>query len=35
MPKILIKEWEHKIEVPILLTTVSGKIRVKNRSIGE
>jgi hypothetical protein len=33
MPKILIKEREHKIEVPILLTTVSGKIRVKNRSI--
>ncbi|MEI7425326.1 MAG: R.Pab1 family restriction endonuclease [Candidatus Moraniibacteriota bacterium] len=33
MPKILIKEQEHKIEVPILLTTVSGKIRVKNRSI--
>lgn len=33
MPKILIKEPEHKIEVPILLTSVSGKIRVKNRSI--
>lgn len=33
MPKILIKEQEHKIEVPILLTTVSGKIRIKNRSI--
>lgn len=33
MPKILIKEQEHKIEVPILLTAVSGKIRVKNRSI--
>src|SRR3989344_5103860 len=33
MPKILIKELEHKIEVPILLTAVSGKIRVKNRSI--
>lgn len=33
MPKILIKEREHKIEVPILLTAVSGKIRVKNRSI--
>lgn len=33
MPKILIKEQEHKIEVPILLTAVSGKIRIKNRSI--
>jgi hypothetical protein len=33
MPKILIKENEHIIEVPILLTAVSGKIRVKNRSI--
>lgn len=33
MPKILIKESEHKIEVPILLTSVSGKIRIKNRSI--
>ena len=33
MPKILIKEQEHKIQVPILLTAVSGKIRVKNRSI--
>jgi len=33
MPKILIKEKEHKIQVPILLTAVSGKIRVKNRSI--
>lgn len=33
MPKILIKEQEHKIEVPILLTAISGKIRVKNRSI--
>lgn len=33
MPKILIKEREHKIEVPILLTAVSGKIRIKNRSI--
>src|SRR3989338_5791642 len=33
MLKILIKEREHKIEVPILLTAVSGKIRVKNRSI--
>ena len=33
MPKILIKDNEHKIEVPILLTSVSGKIRVKNRSI--
>ncbi len=33
MPKILIKEREHKIEVPIPLTAHSGKIRVKNRSI--
>ncbi|MDP2812259.1 MAG: R.Pab1 family restriction endonuclease [bacterium] len=33
MPKILIKEQEHKIKVPISLTAVSGKIRVKNRSI--
>lgn len=33
MPKILIKEREHKIEVPILLTSFSGKIRIKNRSI--
>jgi len=33
MPKILVKEQEHKIEVSILLTAVSGKIRVKNRSI--
>ncbi len=33
MPKILIKQQEHKIEVPILLTAVSGKIRIKNRSI--
>ena len=33
MPKILIKEQEHKIKVPILLTSVSGKIRIKNRSI--
>lgn len=33
MPKILIKEQEHKIEVPIILTAVSGKIRIKNRSI--
>ena len=33
MPKILIKEQERKIEVPILLTSVSGKIRIKNRSI--
>lgn len=30
---ILIREQEHKIQVPILLTAVSGKIRVKNRSI--
>lgn len=33
MPKILIKQREHKIEMPILLTAVSGKIRIKNRSI--
>jgi R.Pab1 restriction endonuclease len=33
MPKILIREQEHKIEIPILLTAVSGKIRVKNRSV--
>jgi len=33
MSKILIKEQERKIEVPILLTAVSGKIRVKNRSM--
>ena len=33
MPIILIKEKECKIEVPILLTAVSGKIRVKNRSV--
>lgn len=33
MPKILINKQEHKIEVPILLTAVSGKIRIKNRSI--
>lgn len=32
MPKILIEEQEHRIEAPILLTAVSGKIRVKNRS---
>ncbi|OGY54057.1 MAG: hypothetical protein A3B15_00170 [Candidatus Buchananbacteria bacterium RIFCSPLOWO2_01_FULL_45_31] len=30
---MLIKESEHKIEVPILLTAVSGKVRIKNRSI--
>jgi len=33
MPQILIKEDEHIIEIPILLTAVSGKIRIKNRSI--
>lgn len=33
MPKILVKKEEYKIEVPILLTAVSGKIRIKNRSI--
>jgi len=33
MPKVSISKTEHKISVPILLTAVSGKIRVKNRSI--
>lgn len=33
MPQILINETEKKLEVPILLTAVSGKIRIKNRSI--
>lgn len=33
MPKILIKKDEHIIKIPILLTAVSGKIRIKNRSI--
>jgi len=33
MPKILISESEHKIKVPILLTAISGKIRIKKRSI--
>lgn len=33
MPQILIKDKEHLIEIPILLTVVSGKIRIKNRSI--
>ena len=33
MPKISINELEHKIKVPILLTAVSGKIRIKNRSV--
>lgn len=33
MPKILINEIDKKIKVPILLTSVSGKIRIKNRSI--
>ncbi|MFA7170289.1 MAG: R.Pab1 family restriction endonuclease [Candidatus Paceibacterota bacterium] len=33
MPKILIDETECKIRVPISLTAVSGKIRIKNRSI--
>ncbi|HOI97497.1 MAG TPA: R.Pab1 family restriction endonuclease [Candidatus Pacearchaeota archaeon] len=33
MPQILIKEDKHIIEIPILLTAVSGKIRIKNRSI--
>jgi hypothetical protein len=29
MPQILIKKDEHKIKIPILLTAVSGKIRIK------
>lgn len=33
MPQILLKKDEHKIKIPILLTAVSGKIRIKNRSI--
>jgi len=33
MSKILISKSEHKIEIPILLTVVSGKVRIKNRSI--
>jgi len=33
MSQIIIKPEEKKIEVPILLTAVSGKIRVKNRSV--
>jgi len=33
MPKILIRDQEHKIEIPISLTAVRGKIRIKNRSI--
>jgi len=33
MPQILIKKDEQTIEIPILLTAVSGKIRIKNRSI--
>ena len=33
MPQILIKKDEHIIKIPILLTAVSGKIRIKNRSI--
>jgi len=33
MPQILINKTEKKLEVPILLTVVSGKIRIKNRSI--
>lgn len=32
MPKLLIDHMGYKIDVPILLTAVSGKIRVKNRS---
>jgi hypothetical protein len=33
MPQISINKTEQKISVPILLTTTSGKIRIKNRSI--
>ncbi|MDR0957325.1 MAG: R.Pab1 family restriction endonuclease [Candidatus Nomurabacteria bacterium] len=33
MPKIIINKNEKKLEVPISLTAVSGKIRIKNRSI--
>jgi len=33
MPQILIKADKQVIEIPILLTAVSGKIRIKNRSI--
>ncbi|MDR1451991.1 MAG: hypothetical protein LBI57_06665 [Helicobacteraceae bacterium] len=33
MPQIKLNQFEQKIEVPILLTASSGKIRVKNRSI--
>jgi len=33
MSQILIKKDEHKIKIPILLTAVSGKIRIKNRSV--
>ncbi len=33
MPQILIKEDKQTIEIPISLTAVSGKIRIKNRSM--
>jgi len=33
MPQILINKDKQIIEIPILLTAVSGKIRIKNRSI--
>jgi hypothetical protein len=33
MPQIIVNEEEHKLEVPVLLTAVSGKVRIKNRSI--
>lgn len=33
MSKVIIRNQEQKIEVPILLTAVSGKIRIKNRSM--
>lgn len=33
MPQILIKKDKQIIEIPILLTAVNGKIRIKNRSI--
>ena len=33
MPQIKLDKANQKISVPILLTAVSGKIRIKNRSI--
>lgn len=33
MSKIIINKQKQEIEVPILLTAVSGKIRIKNRSM--